>query len=171
MQKPVKPIDWSKAKEADIFDMDVPIEVVGHELPDYMKVELKDSNFVPRWVQKMSRRLGPMKAKGYTFVKPEEIEGELNIAIEADENGVFRHDDVILMKIEKRTYYGMLRRNHMKALQMTDPKAAHKVAQDRIISDMQTARAEDRPAGTAPDTTRPGDFERYAEKNKLEVYI
>lgn len=171
-QAETKPLDWAKIQEKDVFDLDVPIEPIGEDLPDYMKVELKDSNFVARWVQKMSRRLGPMKAMGYVYVTADEIEGELNLAIEPDENGVFRHDDVILMKIEKRRYYGLLRKNHMRALAMTNPKSAHKTAQQRVISDMQTGNTTTLPDGTgvARENVRSGDFNEYAGKNKLSVY-
>lgn len=164
-----KPIDWNQMREQDVFDLSVPIEPVGAELPDYMKVELKDSNFVARWVQKMSRRLGPMKAKGYTYVTADEIEGELNLAIEPDENGVFRHDDVILMKIEKRRYYGMLRANHQRALAMTNPKAAHKTAMDRVMNDIKTGNTTD---GVPAEQIKSADFNQYlgGDKPKMNVY-
>lgn len=160
-----KPIDWNKMTERDIFDLSVPIETVGGDLPDYMKITLKDSNFVPRWVQKMPRRLGPMRAKGYTYVTKDEIEGELNIAVEPDENGVIRFDDVILMKIEKRAYYGMLRRNHERALSMVNPKTAHKVAIDRVETELRSAH----PISES-DQTRSGSYDKYAGTNKMNVY-
>lgn len=171
-----KAIDWTKMSEKDVFDMSVPIQLVDHQMPDYMKVALKDSNFVPRWVQKLDRRLGPMKAKGFNFVREDEIDGELNIAIQVNADGIFQHDDVFLMKIEKRLYYGMLRANHERALKMVDPKAAHKIAQDRVINDMTSAKAEDSQTRGRDDRTQPGDYQRYANqtsngKSKLEVYI
>lgn len=164
-------IDWTKMSEKDVFDMSVPIELVDHSMPDYMKVELKDSNFVPRWVHKMDRRLGPMKSKGFLFVTADEIQGELNIAISPNADGIFQHDDVFLMKIEKRKYFGMLRANHERALKMIDPRAAHKVAQDRVISDLSSAPNDGKQPNGRMDKTAPGDFGKYSGANKLEVYI
>lgn len=153
-----KPVDWNKMTELQVFDLDVPIETFGHDLPDYMNVKLKDNNFSLRWVQKMPRRLGPMKAKGFTFVRKEDIEGELNIAIEEDENGVIRFDDVILMKIPKQQYFGMLRANHERALKMVDPKAAHKTAAARVINDMKSSE------------DGAGAYDKYAGAKKLAVF-
>lgn len=153
-----KPVDWNKIVERDIFDLNCPIDIVDHQMPDYMNVEAVDSNFVLRWVQKMPRRLGPMKAMGYQFCVKEDIKGELNIAIEENVNGQFAFDDVILMKIEKRLYYGMLRKNHERAIKMVDPKAAHKTAKERVIADMRTS------------TDGAGEYDKRAAANQLDVY-
>jgi hypothetical protein len=120
-----KPIDWNKIQEKDIFDLNVNIDTINHDMPDYMLIIPKDSNYVLRWVHKLPRRLGPMKAKGFQFAKAEDIEGDLNIALEVNANGQIQFDDVLLMKIEKRLYYGMLRANHKRAIEMVDQKKAH----------------------------------------------
>jgi len=164
-----EPTDWSKVSEKQIFDLSVPVDIVDHTMPDYMKVQAKNSNYVLRWVQKVPRRLGPMRAMGYQYCTKDDIEGELNIAIEPDENGVYRFDDVILMKIEKRIYYGMLRRNYMRALNMVDPKKAHITARDKVVSQMKESRAEGSIDGRT-DKTSKGDFDRYVDSNKLSVY-
>jgi hypothetical protein len=153
-----KPIDWQKMNERDVFDLSSPIDVVDHQMPDYMNVECTDSNFVLRWVNKIPRRLGPMKAMGFRFCEKEDIKGELNIAIEANANGQFQFDDVILMKIEKRIYYGMLRKNHQRALNLVDPKKAHQTAKDRVVADMRTT------------SDGSGEFDKRVAANQLSVY-
>lgn len=170
-----KIVDWTKLKEQDIFDLSVPIEIVDHDMPDYMRVEPKDSNFVLRWVFKMGRRLGPMKAKGFQFAMPEDIEGDLNIAMEIDANGRIQFDDVILMKCEKRLYFGMLRKNHERAVRMVNPKLVHQEAKARVEGDMRsgTMHKDDPDAGKLSVAT--GAFDHYANNEsgqpKLNVYI
>lgn len=162
-----KPVDWNKIQERDIFDLDVNIDIIDHDMPDYMLVVPRDGNYVLRWVHKLPRRLGPMKVKGFQFCRVEDIEGELNIAMETDENGHIRFDDVILMKIKKSLYYGMLLANHRKALDMVDRKKAHQKERDRVIGDMRMAESTDMPG----DKTSAGDFDRYVGEKKLNVYI
>ena len=152
-----QPIDWTKIAEKDIFELDMPVELVDHTMPDYMNVVAKDSSMALRWVHKMPRRLGPVKAMGFQFAHKEDIEGELNVAIEENADGRLQSDDVILMMIPKRIYFGMLRKNHEKALSMVNPKQKHKIEKDRVMNDIRNVN--------------PGDFDRYAAKKQLEVYI
>jgi hypothetical protein len=151
-------LDYSKLDEKDIFNLDIPIEVIDHDMPDYVKVELKDTSYVARWVNKNPRRLGPMKARGWDFVKPEDLATKLKIDLNVDENNQFRFDDVILMKCEKARYFGMLRANHERALLQVNAKEAHKVAKTRVQNDL----------ATTPDGA--GTYQKYTNEGKLEVY-
>jgi hypothetical protein len=168
-----KPIDWNKIQEKDIFDLNVNIDTINHDMPDYMLIVPKDSNYVLRWVHKLPRRLGPMKAKGFQFARPEDIEGELNIALEVDENGQIRFDDVLLMKIEKRLYYGMLRANHKRAVEMVDQKKAHELAQERVLTDIRSGNTGTK--GVEAEQVSSKDFNQYVgsntSKSKMNVYI
>lgn len=152
-----QPIDWTKVSEKDIFELDMPVELIDHTMPDYMNVEAKDSSMALRWVHKMPRRLGPVKAMGFQFAHKEDIEGELNVAIEENADGRLQSDDVILMIIPKRIYFGMLRKNHEKALSMVDSSKKHKIEKDRVMNDIRNVN--------------PGDFDRYASRKQLEVFI
>jgi hypothetical protein len=153
-----EPLDFNKLSEQDIFDLNIPIEVIDHDMPDYVKVELKDKSYVARWVNKNPRRLGPMKARGWDYVVPEDLATKLKIDLSVDENGQFRFDDVILMKCEKMRYFGMLRANHERALLQVNPKEHHKVEKARVQNDLST---------TADGA---GAYQKYTSEGKLEVY-
>lgn len=165
---PKVPIDWSKMSEKDVFDASIPMEIIDHSMPDYMKVEPKDPAYVLRWVHKLGRRVGPMKAKGFKFCTAADIEGEINIAIEVNADGRIQFDDVYLMMIDKATYYGMLRKNHLRAIAMTDPKKAHLFAKGRVEQELNNASKD---SDIANDKTMSGDYSRYqSDKRKMDVY-
>jgi hypothetical protein len=169
-KKPAK-LDFSKLSEKDVFDLNIPIEAVDHSMPDYLKVDLKDTNYVPRWVNRDPRRLGPMKANGWDFVKPDEIENSLTLAITTDENGQYRFADTVLMKCEKVEYFGQLRRNHLRALAMVDPKNAHLAAKAIIEGELTGAGNTDLNGNPiADDKTNAGDYQRYNNAGKMKIY-
>lgn len=163
-----KPIEWSKLKESDVFDLDVPIDAIDQSTPDYMAVESADDNYVLRWVHKLPQRLGPMKGMGFQECTKEDIKGELNLSIEVNANGQFQFADVILMKIEKRLYYGMLRRNHERALKMVDARAVHKIARQRAMGDIRSGTTSE--GVSSPGSVDAGAFDRYVNEGKLNIY-
>jgi hypothetical protein len=153
---PAKPVDFEKLSEKDVFDLSIPIDVITHDLPDYVEVHLKDQNYVPRWVFKHSRRLGPMIAIGWTYVTEEDLAEKLKLEQPLDENGHFTLDDVVLMKCQKAKYFGQLRRNYLRTRAMVNPKEAHQIAAARVVADLKSA-------GT-------NDYNKYASEGKLSVY-
>lgn len=165
---PKVPIDWAKMQEKDVFDPNINIDVIDHSMPDYMKVEPKDSTYVLRWVHKNGIRLGTMKASGFKFCALEDIVGELNIAIEVNADGRIQFNDVYLMMMEKSAYYGILRKNWLRSVAMTDPKKAHLFAKGRVEQELNSAK----PDKDIPnDKTSSGDYSRYqSDKQKMDVY-
>jgi hypothetical protein len=125
-QDKVTDIDFSKMSEKDIYDLSVHIPTYTHELPDYLQVKISDGNYVTRWVNSNSATLGQRIAQGWTYVKAEDLAQKLNVAIEPNENGVFKYVDVVLMKLHKSKYFGMLRANHVRGENMVKPDSAHR---------------------------------------------
>lgn len=165
------PIDFTKISEADVFDLEIPIEAIDHGTPEYLTVNLKDKNYVARWVHKAPRRLGPMKAVGWTFITKEDLEDSTVIEFAMDENGLYRYDDVIAMKCTKASYFGQLRKNHERTLAQSNPKALHKRAQSAVQAAMNLPENIGLNEKTGHrDTSRAGDFDVYSKSNKLEVY-
>jgi hypothetical protein len=160
---PVKPapLDFTKLTESDVFDLDIPIEAVDHSVPEYLIVNLKDKNYVARWVHKAPRRLGPMKANGWTFITKEDLEDETIIEFAMDENGLYRYDDVIAMKCQKQKYFGQLRKNHERALAQVNPKLLHQKAKNAVEGALKQA-----PAGGKQGKS----YQDYVNAGQLEVY-
>jgi hypothetical protein len=149
-------IDFSKLSEKDVWDLNIPIQAIEHGLPDYLNVELLDSNYIARWVHKTPRRLGPMLSVGWTFVEPKDLANKLILEVKPNENGQYQHDDVLLMKLSKVKYFGMLRRNLLISQARVNPKTAHQIAKQRVITDMESAGRK--------------DYDKYSSEGKLNIY-
>lgn len=158
-----KELDFSKLSEDSVYDLDVAIQAINHQVPDLTKVTLRDSHYVPRWVSLHPARLGPMKAAGFTYVETEDIE-EVALDLQPNENGQYVYIDVVLMKVSKAKYFGALRANFLRSKAATDPTALHRFMKD------QTAKS----LGDMADpqgVTHRKDAQKYMRENKLEVYI
>lgn len=129
-------LDFSKISEEDVFNLNIPIEIIEHQVPDYTKIVLKDPTYHPHWVQAHPARLGPMKAAGFTYITAEDLAEELEMALEEDENGHYRFIDLIAMKCSKSKYFGALRRNYIRSLAQTNPKIVHQMAKQTIENSM-----------------------------------
>lgn len=156
-EKPVQ-LDFSKLTEDDVYDLNVPVPVIDHGVPDYLNVELRDKNYAARWVHKTPRRLGPMKAMGWTPVGVEDIENIEMLKDTLDESGFFRYDDVILMKIPKQKLFGLLRRNY--------ERTRNQVSSAKLKAGVTEALMKT-PAGGGNKMTA----KEYMDRNQLEVYV
>jgi hypothetical protein len=158
--KPEQPVelDWTKISENDVFDLNVPIEAIDHGVPDYLNVELNDKNYVARWVHKTPRRLGPMMAIGWTYVEKIDLDINCHLEVTIDENGHFRYDDVILMKLPKQKYFGQLRRNY--------ERTVAQVSSAKLKTSVQKALLNS-PAGGSNKKSAAD----YMAQNQLKVYV
>lgn len=121
-------VDFSKLTEADVFDLNTYIPTVDHSAPDYTKIVLKDTTYIGRWVSTHPARLGLMKSCGFRPVHDEDLAEPLEMAIEPDENGMFKFIDVIAMMGPKDKYLGALRKNYIRALKQTNSALIHQQA-------------------------------------------
>lgn len=160
-----KSVDFSKLKESDVFDLNVPIEAIVHDLPDSTLIKLKDPMYIGRWVNINPMNMGKRKAAGFTFVTQQDLlDGTLMMDLEEDENGHFRYNDVVAMKIPKIKYFGALRANHLRALAVVNQKKAQEVGK-RVAQDVLQ---KERDPETGASYGR--DYAKYASENKMEVY-
>lgn len=111
-----KEIDWTKITEADIANLDVPIPVIEQETPEYLTVNLKDKNYVPRWVHILPERLGVCLSTGYTYVEEADLDPNYPHPLKFDVNAKYSHGDVVCLKILKSRYYGAIKRNYLKTM-------------------------------------------------------
>lgn len=162
-EKPA-PVDFSKLTEDAVYDLEIPIEAVEHELPDWLTIDLKDKNYTARWIHKTPRRLGPMLAQGWTYIEPEDLDPKspLTTRLATDVNGHFSYDDVVACKLTKAKYFGQLRRNHERALMQVNPRFHHERSKKAVEGALQNA-----PAGGRPGK----NYAEYVNEGKLAVYI
>ena len=150
--------DFSNIQERDIFNMDLPINPIVHEVPDFLTVQLKDTNFVPRWIHTNSRRLGECVAQGFTYVVDEDLGTPLNIEVDPDASGHFIYSDTVLMKIPKSKYYGKIRANFQRAVAMTrSASAIHEKMKNAIESELASGQYAE-------------DFLKYKGQNQMNTY-
>ena len=168
-------LDFTKLTEQDVYNLNIPIEIIEHQVPDYTKIVLKDQTYHPHWVQAHPARLGPMKAAGFTYVTKEDLAEELEMALEPDENGHFRFIDLIAMKCSKEKYFGALRKNYIRSVAQTNPKMVHMMAKQTVEASMgelgELTRTADGKFEVAQ--TRAGGktaYQRHKEANHIGVF-
>lgn len=125
--KPKEP-DWSKVTDRDIANMELHIPVIEHEVPDYMNIKLKDSEYEVVWVNRDQRRYGQLLAEGYEPLRKEHVDPNFKLPLKFASDGDYIYQDVIAMRVHKRILYSKRRL----ALQRSQNQLRRKGADDRI---------------------------------------
>ncbi len=86
------------------------IPVIEHDIPDYMNIKLKDTEYEPVWASRDQRRLGQLLAKGYEFITPEMMADNFKVPLLFDSERHYVYSDVIAMRVHKRILYGKRRK-------------------------------------------------------------
>lgn len=107
--KPKEP-DWKNITETDAYNPAVFIPVIEHDIPDYMNIKLKDTEYEPVWASKDQRRLGQLLAEGYEFITPEMMASEFKVPLLFNSDKHYEYQDVIAMRVHKRILFGKRRR-------------------------------------------------------------
>lgn len=155
VRKSVTPItDFSKLTMDAVYDLSMPIEAKAFMSADVMHVRLKDTNYEARWVNKNSMRLGDMLARGFTYVVAEDLLPNEGIQTGKDAEGHYSYNDVVAMKIDKATYYGWMRQNHLKTLATTNSASLAKQAANTAGEYMQKESGYSNDFGNAQATKK-----------------
>lgn len=149
-------VDFSKLTMEDIYDLSIPIQAKAFGATDALRVELKDKNYEPRWVNKNPRRLGQFLAYGFIYVEKEDLARNLEVEVQEDAQGHFSLDDVVLMRIEKQKYYAALRAAHERAV--------------RTVSSVGAAKAAAKEANSYMSKIGGTIYAEAVAENKLEFY-
>lgn len=120
--------DFSKMSLDDVYDLSIPIEAKPFMSADVLKIDLKDSNYEARWVNKNPQNLGDKIAKGFTYISAQDLTSSDAIQTSLDSQGHYCFNDVVAMKIDKATYYRALRAAHERAVATTDQATARQRA-------------------------------------------
>lgn len=126
-QKPKEP-DWATLTEQDAYRQDVYIPVIDHEIPDYMNIKLKDTEYDVVWANRDQRRLGQLLAEGYELLKPEHLHSDFKHPLEFSSEGLYIYQDVIALRVHKRILWGKRRR----ALEISQQQLKTRGADARI---------------------------------------
>lgn len=102
----LKEPDWSKVTEKDLLNPAVFIPIVEHDIPDYMRIVLKDGEYEAVWANKDQRRIGQLKAEGYELLRREHIHPDFHLPLNFDSGGDYVYADVIALRVHKRILYG-----------------------------------------------------------------
>lgn len=156
--------DFSTMHESDVFNLDIPIQAIDHQPPEYMDVQLKDTNFVPRWIQTSAMRLGQARSQGWGYVIQEDLAKQLNIEIEEDVNGHFVYNDVVLMKCTKEKVFTQIRANFQRALSVTHQGKLHERMRNAVESEIE--RSSDEHGIPLRDA-----FNKYKESGAISTYL
>jgi hypothetical protein len=129
VRKSVVPItDFSKLTLDAVYDLSVPIEAKPFMSADVLYIQLKDTNYEARWVNKNPQNLGDKIGKGFTYITNEDLIDSNSIQTGKDAEDHYCFNDVVAMKIDKATYFAALRAAHMRALSITNTAGIAKKA-------------------------------------------
>lgn len=156
--------DFSTIQEQSIFDLNIPIQAIDQQIPEYLNIKLRDKNFEPRWIQTSSKRLGQARSQGWAYITAEDLEEELNIEIEPDSSGHFIYIDTVAMKIPKSKLYAQLRSNYLRAIALTQQAQLHEKMKHTIEAEIENA--------TDPHTGMPlrESYLKYKESGAMSTY-
>lgn len=156
--------DFATMREQSVFDLNIPIQAIDHQIPEYLDIKLRDPNFAPRWIQTSSKRLGTAISQGWAYITKEDLEEHLHVEIEPDSSGHYVYIDTVAMKIPKQKLYSQLRANYLRAIQITQQSKLHEKMKATIENEISSAMD--------PNTGLPlhDNFERYKSENKMNVY-
>ena len=162
---PQRKLDFSQLSELDVYDLSTPIETIEHQYEDYSEIQLKDPNYIARWVNINPIRMGQMKVFGFTYVTEEDLASPLGMDLQLDENGVYRNFDVVAMKAPKEKYFKALRTNYLRALAQTQQKKVHELAQQVTEQAIMNGTADNKaPVGQAVE------YQKRKAAGQLNIY-
>jgi hypothetical protein len=102
--------DWANITEAQAMNVATYIPVIEHDIPDYMNIKLKDTEYEAVWASRDQRRLGQLLAEGYEFITPDMMAANFKVPLLFDSDGHYVYADVIAMRAHKRIIFGKRRR-------------------------------------------------------------
>lgn len=110
--------------EEDAYNLNIGIAAAANASPDFLKVVMKDSNYIARWVNTNSIRLSQCVAKGFKFILQDEVVNLDTLEMFLDSQKHFVWADLVAVKIPKNIYYAGLRAAYLKSLHATNNKKA-----------------------------------------------
>lgn len=129
--------DFSNLSEADIYNLDLALEAKPFMDADVLKLTLKDSHYVARWVNKMPMNLGMMLARGFTYIEADDLIENVAMEVTKDAEDHYAYHDVVAMKIDKTTYWKALRDAHQKASARINAVQAQTAGENEAASYMR----------------------------------
>lgn len=110
--------------EDDAYNLEVAISAKASYSPNFLKIELKDKNYIARWCNLNPIRQATLVAQGFRIVKETEVANLDELEMFLDSQKHFVYSDLIAMQIPKNMYYAGLRRAYLKSLHATNNKKA-----------------------------------------------
>lgn len=125
-KKPLNTVSVADLCEDDAYNLSVYIAAKASYSADFLKVVLKDRNYIARWCNLNHIRQSMLIAQGFRHVSADEVDNMEGLKMFLDVTGRFVYSDLVLMKMRKDEYYGAIRNNYVKSLYATDNRKAMK---------------------------------------------
>jgi hypothetical protein len=123
--------------EDDAYNLEVAISAKGMSSPDFLKIVLKDKNYIARWCNRNPIRMSQLVGQGFRMVKEDHVINVSSLDMFLDGQGNFVYADLVAMQIPKNIYYAGLRRAYLKSLHATQNKKASEVGAAFAMSNLQ----------------------------------
>src|SRR5579859_1447283 len=112
--------------------------------PDFTNPELKNPDVIGRWIEFKARdgfRYQQALSQGYVPVTLSDLKDPNDLKVYCKEAGTkYINGDVILMKIDRRRYYGALKHRFMQSAALSDPAVQQAVARAQAQSGLANSR-------------------------------
>lgn len=119
-------VSVSDLVEDDAYNLEIALAAPQMASPDFLKVVLKDKNYIARWGNRHELRQSQLVGQGFRNVTKDEVENIEDLEMFLDSREHFVWTDLICMKVLKSVYYAGLRRAYTKSLHATNNAAAAK---------------------------------------------
>jgi len=144
--------------EEDAYNLEIAISAKGMSSPDFLKIVLKDKNYIARWCNRNPIRMSQLVGQGFRMVKEDHVVNTTSLDMFLDGQGNFVYADLVAMQIPNNLYYAGLRRAYLKSLHATQNKKAAEVgaafASSRLQAELSGSErsylAEHQEAGSKP---------------------
>lgn len=123
-QAKVSSIGIADLVEDDAYNLEVAISAKASYSPNFLKIELKDRNYIARWCNVNPIRQASLVAQGFRVIKETDVANLAELEMFLDAQKHFVYSDLIAMQIPKNIYYAGLRRAYLKSLHATNNKKA-----------------------------------------------
>lgn len=110
--------------EDDAYNLEVGIAASAMHSANFLKVVLKDKNYIARWGNTNSIRQGQLVAQGFKYITSDDVENLDTLEMHLDAMDHFTWADLVAVKIPKNIYYAGLRKAYLKSLHATNNKKA-----------------------------------------------
>jgi hypothetical protein len=125
--------------EADAYNLQVGIQAAQSYSPNFLKITMKDKNYIARWCNVNSVRQAALIGQGFKRINPDEVENLDTLEMFIDSRNHFVYSDLVAMKIPKNIYYAGIRAAYVRSLHAANNQTAAQAGAVFAANDLRSS--------------------------------